>query len=146
MKGRREGVCWGGGSQLWAVVGSFKAEPLLSGFIFRGTSEPNMATLSGSRGDRLANSNHQKASLVSPEKVREILNQGVSSTTGGSIRCVHRSTRRRACGVQAQLWLARVVSHLAWQRLQLLRLLSAKRPDPRASSHPGARGPEHESS
>ncbi|XP_019948046.2 zinc finger C3HC-type protein 1 isoform X1 [Paralichthys olivaceus] len=44
-----------------------------------------MATLSGSRGDRLANSNHQKASLVSPEKVREILNQGVSSTAGGSI-------------------------------------------------------------
>ncbi|CAB1438547.1 unnamed protein product [Pleuronectes platessa] len=47
-----------------------------------------MATLSGSRGDRLSNSNHQKASLVSPEKVREILNQGVSSTTGGSIRSV----------------------------------------------------------
>ncbi|XP_010755463.1 zinc finger C3HC-type protein 1 [Larimichthys crocea] len=43
-----------------------------------------MATLGGSRGDRLGNSNHQKSSLVSPEKVRELLNDGVSSTDTGS--------------------------------------------------------------
>lgn len=39
-----------------------------------------MATLGGSRGDRHGNSNQQKSSLASPEKVREILNEGVSST------------------------------------------------------------------
>ncbi|XP_040886259.1 nuclear-interacting partner of ALK [Toxotes jaculatrix] len=44
-----------------------------------------MATLSGSRGDRLGNSNQQKSSLASPEKVREILNEGVSSADIGSI-------------------------------------------------------------
>ncbi|XP_075886299.1 zinc finger C3HC-type protein 1 [Nelusetta ayraudi] len=43
-----------------------------------------MATLGGSRGDRLANSNHQKSSLVSPEKVRDILNDGVSSADAGA--------------------------------------------------------------
>ncbi|KAM4614675.1 zinc finger C3HC-type protein 1 [Polymixia lowei] len=37
-----------------------------------------MATL-GSRGDRLGNSNQQKSSFASPEKVRELLNEGVSS-------------------------------------------------------------------
>ncbi|XP_038594837.1 nuclear-interacting partner of ALK isoform X2 [Micropterus salmoides] len=42
-----------------------------------------MATLGGSRGDRLGNSNQQKSSLASPEKVREILNEGVSSTNVG---------------------------------------------------------------
>lgn len=45
-----------------------------------------MATLGGSRGDRLANSNHQKSSLVSPEKVRDILNDGVSSADAGADR------------------------------------------------------------
>ncbi|XP_026002112.1 zinc finger C3HC-type protein 1 isoform X1 [Astatotilapia calliptera] len=43
-----------------------------------------MATLGGSRGDRLGNSNHNKSAIVSPEKVREILNEGVSSTSVGS--------------------------------------------------------------
>ncbi|XP_030575821.1 zinc finger C3HC-type protein 1 [Archocentrus centrarchus] len=43
-----------------------------------------MATLGGSRGDRLGNSNQHKTSLASPEKVREILNEGVSSTGVGS--------------------------------------------------------------
>lgn len=38
-----------------------------------------MATLGGSRGDRLGNSNLHK-SLASPDKVRELLNEGVSST------------------------------------------------------------------
>ncbi|KAM6895534.1 zinc finger C3HC-type protein 1 [Xenentodon cancila] len=38
-----------------------------------------MATLGGSRGDRLGNSNQHKSSLASPEKVRELLNEGVSS-------------------------------------------------------------------
>ncbi|XP_051248057.1 nuclear-interacting partner of ALK [Dicentrarchus labrax] len=42
-----------------------------------------MATLGGSRGDRLGNSNQQKSSLASPEKVRELLNDGVSSTGSG---------------------------------------------------------------
>ncbi|XP_070785167.1 zinc finger C3HC-type protein 1 [Enoplosus armatus] len=42
-----------------------------------------MATLGGSRGDRLGNSNQQKSSFASPEKVREILNEGVSSTNIG---------------------------------------------------------------
>lgn len=46
-----------------------------------------MATLGGSRGDRLGNSNQQKSSLASPEKVREILNEGVSSTNVGLNRC-----------------------------------------------------------
>ncbi|XP_026182989.1 zinc finger C3HC-type protein 1 isoform X2 [Mastacembelus armatus] len=43
-----------------------------------------MATLGGSRGDRLGNTNVQKSSLVSPEKVRELLNEGVSSADIGS--------------------------------------------------------------
>ncbi|CAJ1054862.1 nuclear-interacting partner of ALK [Xyrichtys novacula] len=43
-----------------------------------------MATLGGSRGDRLGNSNHQKSTMVSPEKVRELLNEGVSPTAVGS--------------------------------------------------------------
>lgn len=47
-----------------------------------------MATLGGSRGDRLGNSNHQKSSIASPEKVRELLNDGVSSADIGSNRCI----------------------------------------------------------
>ncbi|XP_073336698.1 zinc finger C3HC-type protein 1 [Pagrus major] len=43
-----------------------------------------MATHGGSRGDRLGNSNHQKSSIASPEKVRELLNDGVSSTNIGA--------------------------------------------------------------
>lgn len=43
-----------------------------------------MATLGGSRGDRLGTSNPHKSSLVSPEKVRELLCGGVSSPGGGS--------------------------------------------------------------
>ncbi|XP_041833326.1 nuclear-interacting partner of ALK [Melanotaenia boesemani] len=43
-----------------------------------------MATLGGSRGDRVGNSNQHKSSFVSPEKVREILNEGVSSPDNGS--------------------------------------------------------------
>uniref|UniRef100_UPI0037E73892 zinc finger C3HC-type protein 1 n=1 Tax=Semicossyphus pulcher TaxID=241346 RepID=UPI0037E73892 len=43
-----------------------------------------MATLGGSRGDRLGNSNQLRSSLASPEKVRELLNDGVSSTAIGS--------------------------------------------------------------
>ncbi|XP_028255418.1 zinc finger C3HC-type protein 1 [Parambassis ranga] len=43
-----------------------------------------MATLGGSRGDRLGSSNQQKSCLASPEKVRELLNEGVSSTDVGS--------------------------------------------------------------
>ncbi|XP_029317377.1 zinc finger C3HC-type protein 1 [Cottoperca gobio] len=45
-----------------------------------------MATLGGSRGDRLGNTNQQKSSFTSPEKVRELLNEGVSSTDIGSNR------------------------------------------------------------
>lgn len=58
---------------------SHKAEPLVAYSVSRGPLELIMATLGGSRGDRQANSNHQKSFLVSPEKVREILNDGVSS-------------------------------------------------------------------
>lgn len=47
-----------------------------------------MATVGGSRGDRLGNSNHQKSSFASPEKVRELLNDGVSSAEVGSNRCI----------------------------------------------------------
>lgn len=47
-----------------------------------------MATHGGSRGDRLGNSNHQKSSIASPEKVRELLNDGVSSTDIGATRCI----------------------------------------------------------
>lgn len=43
-----------------------------------------MATLGGSRGDRLGNSNHPKSPLTSPEKIREILNEGVSSMDAGA--------------------------------------------------------------
>ncbi|CAG5927564.1 unnamed protein product [Menidia menidia] len=43
-----------------------------------------MATLGGSPGHRLGNSNQSKSSLVSPEKVRELLNEGVSSADVGS--------------------------------------------------------------
>ncbi|KAA8580181.1 hypothetical protein FQN60_005716 [Etheostoma spectabile] len=43
-----------------------------------------MATLGGSRGDRLGNTNQPNSSFASPEKVRELLNAGVSSTDTGS--------------------------------------------------------------
>uniref|UniRef100_A0A3P8S1V7 Zinc finger, C3HC-type containing 1 n=1 Tax=Amphiprion percula TaxID=161767 RepID=A0A3P8S1V7_AMPPE len=43
-----------------------------------------MATVDGSRVDRLGNSNQHKSSLASPEKVRQLLNEGVSSTNNGS--------------------------------------------------------------
>ncbi|XP_074553788.1 zinc finger C3HC-type protein 1 [Halichoeres trimaculatus] len=43
-----------------------------------------MATLGASRGDRLANANPQRSNVASPEKVRELLNDGVSSTGVGS--------------------------------------------------------------
>ncbi|XP_074480951.1 zinc finger C3HC-type protein 1 [Sebastes fasciatus] len=43
-----------------------------------------MATLGGSRGDRLGNTNQQKSSFASPEKVRELLNAGVSSPDNGA--------------------------------------------------------------
>ncbi|XP_042367226.1 nuclear-interacting partner of ALK [Plectropomus leopardus] len=43
-----------------------------------------MATLGGSRGDRLGNTNQQKSSFASPEKVRELLNAGVSPADTGS--------------------------------------------------------------
>nr|XP_020455221.1 nuclear-interacting partner of ALK [Monopterus albus] len=43
-----------------------------------------MATLGGNRGDRASNSNLQKSSLASPEKVRELLNEGVSSVGSSS--------------------------------------------------------------
>ncbi|CAN9508203.1 unnamed protein product [Ophioblennius macclurei] len=42
-----------------------------------------MATLGGSRGDRLGNSNLHK-SLASPDKVRQLLNEGVSSAEAAS--------------------------------------------------------------
>ncbi|KAJ0057377.1 hypothetical protein NL108_005289, partial [Boleophthalmus pectinirostris] len=38
-----------------------------------------MAAVGGNRADRFGNSNFSKSSLVSPEKVRELLNEGVSS-------------------------------------------------------------------
>lgn len=39
-----------------------------------------MAALGGNRAERLSNSSLNKSSLASPEKVRELLNEGVSST------------------------------------------------------------------
>ncbi|KAM3587901.1 uncharacterized protein V6R79_016632 [Siganus canaliculatus] len=45
-----------------------------------------MATVGGSRGDRLSNSNNPKSSLASPEKVRALLSDGVSSTNIGPNR------------------------------------------------------------
>lgn len=55
---------------------------------FQGTPEPIMATLGGSRGDRLGNSNNPKSLFASPEKVRELLNDGVSSPNGQRDRCL----------------------------------------------------------
>lgn len=77
-----------------------------------------MATLGGSRGDRLGNSNHNKSAIVSPEKVREILNEGVSSTGVGSNRCDSFFLNQRALMVQFKktenkLALASLPSHLA---------------------------------
>lgn len=94
-----------------------EAELSVSGCIFRGTAEPIMATLGGSRGDRLGSSNHNKSAIVSPEKVREILNEGVSSTGVGSNRCDF--FNQRALIVQFKktenkLTLASLPSHLAW--------------------------------
>lgn len=43
-----------------------------------------MATLSGSRGDRFGNTNQRKSSFASPEKVRALLNTGVSPAQVGS--------------------------------------------------------------
>ncbi|XP_010778658.1 zinc finger C3HC-type protein 1 [Notothenia coriiceps] len=43
-----------------------------------------MATLSGSRGDRFGNTNQRKSSFASPEKVRALLNAGVSPAQVGS--------------------------------------------------------------
>ncbi|XP_077401800.1 zinc finger C3HC-type protein 1 isoform X1 [Vanacampus margaritifer] len=39
-----------------------------------------MAAVASSRGDRLGNSNENNSSLTSPEKIRELLNEGVSAT------------------------------------------------------------------
>lgn len=64
-----------------------------------------MATLGGGRGERLNNSNFQKPSFTSPEKVRELLSDGVSSPDIGSSRCVFPQL--------SKLLLAGVVSHLA---------------------------------
>ncbi|KAF3859184.1 hypothetical protein F7725_021583 [Dissostichus mawsoni] len=47
------------------------------------TVDPIMATLSGSRGDRLGNTNQRKSSFASPEKVRALLNAGVSPAQVG---------------------------------------------------------------
>ncbi|XP_040031299.2 zinc finger C3HC-type protein 1 [Gasterosteus aculeatus] len=44
-----------------------------------------MATLGGSRGDRLGNTDQQKPSFASPEKVRELLSAGVSSAEVGPV-------------------------------------------------------------
>ena len=68
--------------------GVTKRNHRFQGLFSGGTSEPIMATLGGSRGDRHGNSNQHKSSLVSPEKVRDILNEGVSSTGTGANRCV----------------------------------------------------------
>lgn len=70
-----------------------------------------MATLGGSRGDRPGNSNHLKSSLVSPEKVRELLNDGVSSASIGPKRCILFGLK----GHKNTLTLASFVSHLASQ-------------------------------
>uniref|UniRef100_A0A3P9I193 Zinc finger, C3HC-type containing 1 n=1 Tax=Oryzias latipes TaxID=8090 RepID=A0A3P9I193_ORYLA len=43
-----------------------------------------MANIGGSRGERLGNSNHLKSSFASPEKVRELLSEGVSLPEIGS--------------------------------------------------------------
>lgn len=72
-----------------------------------------MATLSGSRGDRLGNSIQQKSPLASPEKVREILNEGVSSIDVGSARCDSRTFARYLFELKYMLTLASSVSHLA---------------------------------
>lgn len=70
------------------TFGLDKRERYLYGFIFRGTSSrQNMAALGSNRAERLENSNLQRSSLASPEKVRELLNEGVSSTDTTSNRC-----------------------------------------------------------
>lgn len=67
----------------------------MCGFIFWGTSKTNMAALSGSRGDRLSASTLLKSSLTSPEKVREILNEGLSLGGTGATRSVDRKNLQR---------------------------------------------------
>lgn len=76
-----------------------------------------MATLGGSRGDRLGNTNQQKSSFASPEKVRELLNAGVSSTDIGSNRCNFLTIARYfdLKWPKNMLTLANLVSHLAWK-------------------------------
>lgn len=71
-----------------------------------------MATLGGSRGDRPGNSNHLKSSLVSPEKVRELLNDGVSSANIGTKRCILFGLKGHK---KNTLTSASFVSHLASQ-------------------------------
>lgn len=78
---------------------------------------PIMATHGGSRVDRLGSSSQQKSCLASPEKVRELLNEGVSSTDVGSDRCRFQ-TMARFLFANYKLGLASLVSFLA--RLQYL--------------------------
>ncbi|KAM9771756.1 nuclear-interacting partner of ALK isoform X2 [Syngnathus typhle] len=48
--------------------------------------KPNMAALGNSRGDRLGSSNQNKSPLASPEKIRKLLNEGVSAA-GTATQC-----------------------------------------------------------
>ncbi|TMS02766.1 Nuclear-interacting partner of ALK [Larimichthys crocea] len=67
------------------VGGSYKAERLVSGFYFPGGRQSRSWRLSAAVvGIVLATQTIKSPSLVSPEKVRELLNDGVSSTDTGS--------------------------------------------------------------
>lgn len=71
-----------------------------------------MANIGGSRGDRLGNSNHLKSSFASPEKVRELLSEGVSLPEIGSNRWRFKLPVY-FLGRKSKLTVADWVSHLA---------------------------------
>lgn len=66
---------------------SHEAERLLSGVIFRGALGWIMATLGGSLDDRPSTSDDHTFSIASPEKIRELLSEGISSPDVGCNRC-----------------------------------------------------------
>ncbi|CAL8318399.1 unnamed protein product [Lota lota] len=80
-----------------------------------------MATIS-SRGVRLGNSNQQKSSFTSPEKVRELLSEGVSSTDRTSINSIQGSltfvepsiTPAPCVATNEEAFLSRLVYCLRW--------------------------------
>lgn len=75
-----------------------------------------MAALGSSRGDRHGNSSQNKSPLTSPEKIRELLNEGVSAADTGTHWWVEKATLIRILRLSyAAFWLIFRANLDAWQ-------------------------------